>query len=240
MNENQIDYFIHHNLKRLRNRNFHAYYRGCFASDELSHSRLRIKHIKKPQCFGFIFNTLKRYESTKMGHWLAIVIKIMPELVKLKFFDSFNKSYTFYGEHISNYINKIRTQAIRNNSSFELETSPFILQYIDSKICGGYVIYTILNLEKCNQTTLKQVYETFKKKNKKKNDSKIMKYISMKWPTNQCSNILNNSNGVSFCPVKVYDHHRCLSKCLCGEKCCTKQKSNEYIRATLAKSLHLN
>ena len=163
MNENQIDYFIHHKLKRLRHRDFHIYYRGTFACDELSHSRLRITNINKPQCFGFIFNTLKRNESNKMGHWLAIVVKIMPKSVKLIFFDSFNKSYTLYGDYISFYINKIRNLAIANKSSFRLESAPFSLQAIDSKICGGYAIYTLIKLEKCNQTTLKQIYEIFDK-----------------------------------------------------------------------------
>ena len=66
-----------------------------------------------------------------------------------------------------------------------------------------------------------------------------MKYISMNWPRKHCSNILNNSNGVSFCPVKVYGHNKCLSECLCDDKCCIKQRSFEYIKAILTKSLHL-
>ena len=85
MNENQIDYFIHHKLKQVRNRDFHTYYKGTFACDELTHSRLRIKNINIPQCFGFIFNTLKRSESNIMGHWLAVVLKIMPKILKLFF-----------------------------------------------------------------------------------------------------------------------------------------------------------
>ena len=237
MNENQIDYFIQHNLREMRKRDFKKYYRGSFACDELTHSSLKIRYIDKPQCFGFIFNTLERRESAKMGHWLAIVVKIMAKSINLKFFDSFNKPYTFYGICVSNYINKLRVRALSNKSTFKLETAPFSLQAIDSKICGGYTIYSILRLKKCNHTTLKQIYDSFDRKKMKKNDSKIMKYIAENWPRKVCSDMITSSDGISFCPVKTYDHNKCLSKCLCDGGCCNKHRSLEYIRANLTKIL---
>ena len=110
---------------------------------------MSIKNLNKPICLGFIFNTLKRNESDRMGHWISIHIIYMPKLkcLNIKFADSFKQHYKIYGEHISNYINNLRLLTLQNNITFKLENVPFVLQFPKSKVCGAYAIYTLMQLK---------------------------------------------------------------------------------------------
>ena len=56
----------------------------------------------------------------------------------------------------------------------------------------------------------------------------------MKWPKNACSDMIYNPKGVSFCPVKKYNHPKCLTKCTCDKGCCKKPKSLEYIKEKIS------
>ena len=239
MNESQIDYHLYHTLKNKNINDFKSFYKGTFASNELSHPRLRVASLKKSKCFGFIFNSLMRHQSNNMGHWLAIVVKNMPKskLLSIKFFDSYKKPYSFYGTYVTNYINNLRRQSINMNYKFKLENAPFILQDYNSKVCGAYAIYVIARLRSCKQNTLKNIYKHFDAKRRSKNDLKIGEYVAKNWPKKTCSDMLNNPKGVSFCPRKVYNHPKCLTSCICKKPCCQSPKSKEYIRQVLLKQL---
>ena len=126
MNETQLDYFLYFNLGSEK---YVKYYKGSYASDELKDSRLSIKNIDKPICFGFIFNTLERNQADKMGHWISLFIKVLPKSKRLdlKFLDSYKRPYESYGKGISNYINRLRILALNKNMEFKFENAPFIL-----------------------------------------------------------------------------------------------------------------
>ena len=51
MNESQIDYHLYHTLKNKNINDFKSFYKGTFASNELSHPRLRVVSLKKSICF---------------------------------------------------------------------------------------------------------------------------------------------------------------------------------------------
>ena len=78
MDENQLDTFIYSNLKDMGKARFASFYKGTYASDELH--KLHIRNFKKPACFTFIVNTLKRKSpKNAMGHWLCLAVKLKPE-----------------------------------------------------------------------------------------------------------------------------------------------------------------
>jgi len=62
---------LYHNLNDRRD-----FYKGTYASNELVGKKLRVDKLGGTTCFSFIVNTLQRYESNKMGHWLSIMVKI--------------------------------------------------------------------------------------------------------------------------------------------------------------------
>ena len=136
---------------------------------------MSIKNLNNPICFGFIFNTLKRNESDRMGHWISLHIIYMPKLkcFNLKFADSFKQNYEMYGEHVSSYISNLRMLALKNNVRFKLEYVPFVLQSSKSKVCSAYAIYTLMQLIDCNQKILYNFFSDF--------DSKKLKKMILKW-----------------------------------------------------------
>ena len=232
MNENHIDYFLYSNLRSME---YEKYYRGTYAFDELNHEKISIKSLIKPVCFAFIFNTLKRMEANKMGHWISVHIRFMPKIksLNLKFIDSYKLPYEKYGINISNYINRIRSLALNNNIKFNFETVPFVIQGLGSKVCGAYACYAIMRLKQCNQILLKDIFRKYDNKNPKGNDLRVGEYIVKNWPKKTCSDLLSNPNGIPFCPVKVYDHPKCLLECSCKKKCSKSTRSTEYIRDTI-------
>ena len=230
MDENQVDIFIYSHLKHLGNKKFRAYYKGTYASDELE--KLYIKHFNKPLCFAFILNTLERKNSHTMGHWLSLHISVKPEfrMVNVKFLDSFKKPYHTYGANISKYIDRLRIMAINTKFSFKLENVPFILQSYGSKICAGYCCYGVIKLRNCGETSLYSIFSKFDRNAKKMNDLLMGEFIARNWPQKSCTDMLNNKKGIAFCPMKVYDHFRCLPKCECKHKGCKNPKSKQYIQ----------
>ena len=229
MDENQIDYFLYSNLRHLGDKRFVKFYKGSFSADELYLNN--VDNLNKPKCFGFIFNTLERREAGKIGHWLAVYLQIKPESkkVNIKFLDSFKKPYYSYGKHISKYIDRMRIMALKNKFKFNLDNVPYALQSYNSKICGGYTCYGIMKLKNCKDVELRKIFANFDRTNRKRNDLVMGNYIAEKWPVRFCSDTSTNG-GVPFCPKKIYDHPRCLPKCLCNHNSCKTPKSRDYIR----------
>ena len=228
MNEDQINLVLYHNLNDRRD-----FYKGTYASNELVGKKLRVDKLGGTTCFSFIVNTLQRYESNKMGHWLSIMVKIDGKKINLKFVDSFKMPYGYYGDQISNYINHYRLLAMENNVHFTLEEVPFSMQAANSKSCGAYSVFSILGLKNCKSSTLYKIFSGFDTKNKNKNDKFVEDFVVRKWPNRFCSDILTRSNKVPFCPQKTFNRPGCLLICKCGKDCCTKLRSEHYKRSNL-------
>ena len=239
MDENQLDTFIYSNLKHMGKTKFLSFYKGTYASDELH--KLHIKNFKKPACFTFIVNTLKRKSPTNtMGHWLCIAVKLKPETkaVNIKFLDSFKNPYQTYGD-CSKYIDRLRIIALDKGFTFKIENAPHMLQAYGSKVCGAYCCYAILKLKNCNENTLKNIFSKFDRNNRKNNDFLIGEFVSKNWPLKYCTDIFTKSGIPPFCPKKVYKYPSCLPKCGCKHKCCNKPKSKGYIRQNIARLLFI-
>ena len=239
MDENQLDTFIYSNLKDMGKTKFLSFYKGTYASDELH--KVHIKNFKKPACFTFIVNTLKRKSPTNaMGHWLCIAVKLKPETkaLNIKFLDSFKNPYQTYGD-CSKYIDRLRIIALDKGFTFKIENAPHMLQAYGSKVCGAYCCYAILKLKNCKENTLKNIFSKFDRKNRKKNDFLIGEFVLKNWPLKYCTDIFTKSGAPPFCPKKAYNHPRCLPKCGCRHKSCKIPKSAGYIRQAIAGQLFI-
>ena len=199
MNENQLDLVIYHNLHDKRD-----FYMGSFASDELGDPSLQIcgelddssgKDLKT--CFSFIANTLERNPKTaskftrnpvmnnngKMGHWLALFVQMTRKKISLKFADSFKMPYSYYGEHIKNYIDQYRDIAADYGLQLVFEEMPFRMQQSNSYLCGGYATYTVLGLKNCNSDSLRKIFSVkFDSKNKRMNDKIVENFVIKNGP----------------------------------------------------------
>ena len=224
MNENHIDMIIYHNLSDNRD-----FYKGSFAANELDSEHLTV-NIPEPTCFSFIANTLERNEKKRMGHWLGFFIQITRKKIHLKFVDSFKMPYIFYGKNIKNYITKFRYLAIKNGYQFIFEEVPFRLQASDSRSCGGYTIYAILELKNCKSNSLCRIFSRFDTRNRRINDRFVENFVIKKWPKTFCSNIFSRDNKVPFCPKKIFGTRGCLKLCRCSKNCCSGGRSIEYKR----------
>ena len=226
MNENILDFLMYTNLGKNR------FYKGSYANNELNSDKISISNLNKSKCFGFICNTLNRDESYKVGHWIAVSIKIDSTLKKInvKFMDSYKLSHVLYGQNIVKYISKLRLMAMENNVKFIFEENPFRMQGLKSSTCGVYCVYGLTHLAKCNTVTLKSIFSKFNRNNFAKNDFEMVKYAIKIWPRNFCSDIFDTSeNSVSFCPKKLFKSHKCLNKCRCGKNCCSDNRTRQYI-----------
>ena len=228
MNDEQLDMVLYHNLNDKRN-----FYKGSFASDELNNAQLHVRNLNDSACFAFISNTLERTQSNRMGHWLGFIIKITNRKVHLKFIDSFKMPYIFYGKNIKNYIDGFRYLASKKGIAFIFEEVPFRLQASNSKSCGGYTVYAILELKNCKSDNLFKIFSRFDGKNKQKNDKFVENFVVKKWPKSFCSDIFTKNTNVPFCPKKVFGRPGCLKLCSCGKNCCDKVRSIEYIRPNI-------
>ena len=231
MNENQINVVLYSNL------GVHStFYKGTFANDELNTKKINIPHLNTNKCFSFIVNSLTREENEKIGHWVAVYIRIEKNLKKIyiKFIDSYKQNYRVYGGGINNYIDRLRVLAFKNKFTFIFEETPFRTQASGSKTCGIYTIFGIISLRKCSSITLNRIFSKFTSYNRQKNDSIMVEYIIDVWPRRFCSDILSSTNKkyVSFCPKKIFNSSKCLMICRCnsGNICCNTSRSSQYIR----------
>ena len=231
MNENQLDMVLYHNLNDGRD-----FYMGSFASDELGDTRLQVQNYNNldgPACFSFISNTLERNGSAGMGHWLGFFVQMTRKKIRLKFVDSFKMPYAFYGENIKDYIDRYRRLATENDIQFIFEETPFRLQASDSKACGAYAVYAILEFKNCDSNSLRNFFSSFDTKNRRANDKFVQDFVVKKWPKSFCSDIFTKDSRVPFCPEKVFGAAGCLKICRCRKGCCSKVRSLEYIRPNI-------
>ena len=193
MNENQLDLVIYHNLHDKRD-----FYMGSFASDELGDPSLQICELDDSSgkdlktCFSFIANTLERnftagkispVKKGKMGHWLALFVQMTRKKISLKFADSFKMPYSYYGEHIENYIDQYRDIAADYGLQLVFEEMPFRMQQSNSYLCGGYAAYTVLGLKNCNSDSLRKIFSVkFDSKNKRMNDKIVENFVIKNGP----------------------------------------------------------
>ena len=229
MNENHIDIVVYHNVKDKRD-----FFQGSFALDELSHDNLQVDNLNEPRCFSFIFNTLSRSDTSKIGHWLAVYVKIAGKKVHFKFADSFAQPYTFYGKNVKDYADSFRELCYDHNAQFIFEEMPFRVQAFNSYACGAYAVYTILGLQKCKYKTLHSIFSSFDIRNKLKNDLKIEEYVVKKWPRTFCTDVFTPTNKTPFCSQKVFMRPGCLLECCCEKNCSNKVRSvDHYIRPNI-------
>ena len=168
-----------------------------------------------------------------MGHWLGFFVQMSRKKIRLKFVDSFKMPYTFYGENIKDYIGRCRRMATENGIQFIFEETPFRLQASDSKACGAYAVYAILELKNCGSNSLRNFFSSFDTKNRRANDKFVQDFVVKKWPKSFCSDIFTKDSRVPFCPEKVFGAAGCLKICRCTKGCCSKVRSLEYIRPNI-------
>ena len=248
MNENQLDLVIYHNLHDKRD-----FYMGSFASDELGDPSLQICELDDSSgkdlktCFSFIANTLERnftgkispVKKGKMGHWLALFVQMTRKKISLKFADSFKMPYSYYGEHIENYIDQYRDIAADYGLQLVFEEMPFRMQQSNSYLCGGYAAYTVLGLKNCNSDSLRKIFSVkFDSKNKRMNDKIVENFVIKKWPKSFCSDIFSKGVKTPFCLAKVFKTEGCLKKCRFGsQNCCGKVRHDNYISMNIKQIL---
>ena len=160
MDENILDFLMYSNLGK------NNFYKGTYASNELNLHKIRISNFDKSKCIGFIFNTLNRNQTNKIGHWLGLYVKIESGLknIHVKFIDSYKIPYVLYGRSIVSYIARLREIAMSKKAKFIFEQIPFRLQSDAANTCGAYCIYGLTKLAKCNSISLKTIFSKFNKK----------------------------------------------------------------------------
>ena len=224
MDENAINFML---SKMLPTNN---HYLNTFSSNQLNDSvNLKLNMIsKRPEFYSFIVNTLSYTEEfDKLGHWLSIFITKNKNGVKVKYFDSFADKPTKY-PNVSKYINNIKKKCAQYRIYFKLEILSYSIQSIYSKVCGIYVVYSIIQYHINPNLSLTNIFDIFKIRDVIKNDSKIMQFLITRWPTNTCHMLpIYRNNKVFFfnpskkmeappmCPMRDMDSNICMKKCKC-------------------------
>ena len=225
MDENAINFM----LSKLLSSNNH--YLDTFSSNQLNDSnKLKLNLISKQQeSFCFIVNTLSYVEEfDKLGHWLSIFITKNKNKVIIKYFDSFADNPSKYPE-VSKYIDDIKKRCKQHRIYFRLEMLNSSIQSIYSKVCGIYVVYSIIKYHTHPNLLLKNIFEIFRIRDVRKNDANIMNFLIRHCPTNTCHLIpIYRNNKVFFfksskkmktppmCPMKDMDADMCMQNCNCN------------------------
>ena len=123
--------------------------------------------------------------------------------------------------------------ADEKGSQFKFEEIPFRLQASNLRACGGYTVYAVFGLKYCKSGSLCKIFLGFDAKNRRMNDKFVQDFVVKKWPKSFCSDIFTKDNRVPFCPKKVFGAAGCLKICRCGNDCCSKVRSLEYIRPNI-------
>ena len=112
---------------------------GIFAVDKL------VNKVLKNNC-GYIINTAKSTDSEGGEHWLLVYVK----KGEVKFFDSYGKDYTEYGEQIKKWV---------LSANYPIENNIKVIQSTRSINCGLFVLFAFYFLVR--GFSLKQIANKF-------------------------------------------------------------------------------
>ena len=181
MDDNNISYFVTKCLKDQGKNSgkIRDFYKGTLTSDRLA-SDIRIS-FKTPFTIAFIVNTLGRSQ-TGIGHWLAISVQFKPNqnLVLIRFFDSFGKSYKSYNRHISSFIDRVKNLCRNHRVKFIFDEMGRGVQNIYNKVCGLYsAMFIIRTWTNRNTKSIGKMFQGFTNKNGDQKILSIMKKCTL-------------------------------------------------------------